>query len=105
MKKLLIFLVIVLVLGCVDLIYHPVVLNWKASENTSPSLVYNVYRAPSACPPAGGFQKIGSTPKVTYTDRSIKFGTFCYTVRTSVNGKESGDSNLTQAHVVVTWRH
>lgn len=109
MKKDFVFLAIALVLaGIFYLIYHPVVLNWQASPNGGPAVVYNVYRASSACPVNGNtveWKKIISTSALTYTDRSIKFGTFCYVIRASVNGRESPDSNYSQAVVVPTWRH
>ncbi len=86
--------------------FHPVELYWKASTTDNSRLVYRVYRATGECSNEKSVPKlIATTTELKYIDKSIKFGTFCYTVRTSVNGVESLDSNATEVSVRFTWIH
>lgn len=104
-RWMLIALVIILVLAGFSVIFHPVSLTWKASTSASTGLVYNVYRAKGSCPGQGVPVKVGTTSKLSYWDSSIKFGTFCYTVRASLNGVESANSNMSEVRIRPTWRH
>lgn len=96
--------VLLLLLGF-SALYHPVTLKWKGSESGAPGLVYNIYRANSPCSAGSPDPRIATTAGLTFTDRSIKFGTFCYTVRASLNGVESIDSNTAEVQIRPSLRH
>lgn len=98
-------LMIALFAAVFSLMFHPVTLTWQPSTTTAPNLEYNVYRADSPCLARGTPRKIATTRELRYTDMSIKFGTFCYSVRSSVNEVESVDSNTTEVKIRPSWRH
>lgn len=96
---------LLLLLG-LSALYHPVTLQWKESTSHSVGLVYNIYRASSPCAAASSDKTlIATTAERAVTDRSIKFGTFCYTVRASLNGVESIDSNTAEVQIRPSLRH
>jgi hypothetical protein len=75
---------------------HSVALAWNPS-NSSTIVGYNVYRGGTS---GGPYAKIGSdNPDTTYTDSSVQAGQTYFYVTTAVDstGKESANSNQTQA--------
>jgi hypothetical protein len=81
---------------------HSVSLTWKPSPDATkkPQLIYNVYRADSLCSPSASFKRIASGVTTTsYNDPSVPPGSYCYQVKSVVNGREGAPSN--QASAVV----
>lgn len=87
------------------LVFHPVSLHWNASATKNPDLVYDVYRASGACSANARPTLIGSTQTLSFWDASIKFGTFCYSVRARVGKDVSPSSNLTEVQIRPTFKH
>lgn len=84
---------------------HTVTITWTASSDAAgnPSLVYDIYRAPAACPATPlVFVKVGTTAPLalTFTDTAVPLGTMCYSVTSLVNGVESVQSNPAPAVVL-----
>lgn len=78
-----------------------VVLTWTAS--VTPTVTYNVYRAPAPCAPLPTtFAKRNATPvtATTFTDSAVATGTYCYYVTAAASsGLESIPSNTTGAAI------
>ena len=87
------------------LLFHPVSLHWNASATRNPELVYEVYRAPGTCSANADPKMIGSTTALNFWDTSIKFGTFCYSVRARVGADVSPNSNLAEVQIRPTFKH
>lgn len=96
---------VLVVLALFSLLFHPVALSWQPSPDAGALIVYKVYRADGACSSNIAPRLIGTTSKLHYNDASIKFGTFCYTVRASANGQMSTPSNVAEVRVRPTFRH
>jgi len=86
---------------------HVATLQWTDSINP-PGTLYNVYRVVGTCPPAtpsppinAVFTRIASMlGALTYQDKTITTGTFCFAVSAISNGGESGLSNVVQVTVI-----
>ncbi len=103
-KAMWILLLVAIVGATFSALFHPVALSWRPSDVANAT--YHIYRADGPCAAIESYRtKIGSTEGLSYTDSSIKFGTFCYTVRASLNGRESADSNPVEVHIRPTFRH
>ena len=80
---------------------HSVTLSWDDTQNPT-GTTYNLYRAPLRCSqstnPAFAAIASGITAK-TYVDTPVSVGNYCYTVRASLDGVESLDSNYATAEV------
>lgn len=84
---------------------HTVTLTWAASPDAAgnPSLVYDIYRAPAACPATPlTFVKVGTTAPLatSFTDSAVPLGTMCYAVTSLINGVESVQSNPAPAVIL-----
>ena len=84
---------------------HSVTLTWTASPDaaSNPTLAYDVYRAPAACPATPlVFVKVATTAPLatTFTDTNVPIGTMCYAVTSLVNGAESVQSNPAPAVIL-----
>jgi len=99
MRRLILFALLLFAIGAAAQ-NHSATLSWVALPDTPTS---NVYRAPGACPSTGsptGQVKLNLTPvaATTYKDSTVAgANTYCYTVRATLNGVESVDSNTAQA--------
>jgi hypothetical protein len=81
---------------------HSVSLSWKPSPDAAkqPQLRYNVYRADSPCSPSASFKRIAlGLTTTSYNDPDVAPGSYCYQVKSVVNGREGLPSN--QASAVV----
>ena len=100
MRRLILVLFLLSALGAFAQSAHNVSLTWSASADAAanPTLTYNVYRAPEACPagnviPSNGV-KVGNVPTPGYNDTAVLVGqSYCYFVTAALNGGESAPSN------------
>ena len=80
---------------------HSATLSWVDGVNPS-GTTYNVYRAGGTCVGTPTFTKITTTPLtvLTYVDTNVTSNTnYCYTVKATLNGIESSNSNLISAAI------
>ena len=67
-------------------------LAWDAS--TTPSVSYNAYRSASTCAGATSFTKLNAAPitALTYDDLGVNAGTYCYHVKSYLQGAQPAES-------------
>jgi hypothetical protein len=81
---------------------HTVSVSWNASTDAinNPTLSYTIYRGPGDCSNSLSLAKVGGTANVTFDDAGVAPGTYCYTVRSLLNGAESSNANLVLTVIV-----
>lgn len=99
MKRLLLFIFVVIASCFAQTLTHSVTLTWTDPNNPA-NTTYNVKRATGLCTGTPTFSTLATalTAK-TYTDNTVAPGNYCYTVTATFSGVESVNSNLVNPNV------